>query len=57
VVPPAGHGTMRVTGRTGKFCACAPADAASANPAARTVLKRWPLMAFASVIADMSDRD
>src|SRR5262245_53841689 len=23
VVPPAGHGTIKVTGRDGKFCACA----------------------------------
>jgi hypothetical protein len=36
VVPPAGHGTMRVTGRTGKFCACA-APIHATNPAASTM--------------------
>jgi hypothetical protein len=47
---------MRVTGRNGKFCACAPTDAASANPAASTVIKPLRFMAFASVIADIRDR-
>jgi hypothetical protein len=44
---------MRVTGRSGKFCACAPTNAASANPAASIVLKTLRFMAFASVIADI----
>src|SRR6266852_5083933 len=45
VVPPAGHGTMRVTGRTGKFCACA-APIHAANPAASAVAKILPFTAF-----------
>jgi hypothetical protein len=44
---------MRVTGRAGKFCACAPTDAASANPTASTVLKTLRFMAFTSVLADI----
>jgi hypothetical protein len=44
---------MRVTGRAGKFCACTPTDAASANPAASTDLKTLRFTAFTSVIADI----
>jgi hypothetical protein len=42
VAPPAAHGTISVTGRAGKLCACAcaaPALTAKANPAVRTVAK------------------
>src|SRR6266849_6547264 len=48
VVPPGGHGTMKVTGRVGKFCAGAvPSDvvhAASATQTAMMVLRRIPFL-------------
>jgi hypothetical protein len=57
VLPPAGQGTMRVTGRAGKFSALAPTDIASTNPAAASAApKTLRFMAFASVIGDIRDR-
>src|SRR5262245_3245135 len=44
VVPPAGHGTTKVTGREGKFCACAapPNDAAKSTAAAKDLIIALP---------------
>jgi hypothetical protein len=55
VEPPAGQGTMRVTGRVGKFCAGARGtQAVKATMAAKTAAKALHFMAFPPSPADIA---